>query len=808
MKKARVIQKDSDQPDVDLYTLKKFCSECEYNGNLSLPSEISSYAKVFLVGEAPAREEFEKERNFVGDSGHLLTRYLREIGHHRRDVHIGNIIRCKIPSKLSRTDKDSLIKRLSACCGRYILDDIKRAKPTIVVLMGKPAIHFFIKGSPSVTKVRGRIFYSELAQTHIICTYHPAAVMRDWTYEKSIVHDLEKAFAFVENPNIEVKEPTYKIARGLEDSLHICEFLRNQDEIVFDVETDSLDWLDGDILSFGFSHKPFSGVTIPFRSIHSTPLNAKERTKLVNHGIKPLLECPNKKIGHNILFDCHWAKNYDITVNNVTFDTMLAHHLIDENFPLDLDTLADFYTDMGTYADELYAHLPSKKSSYNVVPDEVLWIYGAKDCDAEFRLKTIFDEKLDKEGVRWVFDNITVPLIDVILEIERRGVYVDRDGFEAAAIEAGEELDRLTEEMRTHSGMGDDFNPNSTKQLQDILFNTLILTPVRETKTGYSTDVKTLEALEGQHEFVDLLQTYRKLAKFKGTYLDGTRDGKEAGLIRRIREDGRIHTSYKIHGTGTGRLSSAAPNLQNIPRGALIRALFKAAPGCKFVIADFERGEMFTSAHLSRDVQLQRALREDIHRALAARMYNKKREDVTKEERVAAKTVIFGIQYGRGPDSLAKQLKISRAEAIRYIVAFFDSYTQLEAWIKRQHDHVRRYGFVRNLFGRKRHLYGIFSVQNSYTRGEILRQAQNSPVQGSLADAGHLATIELVKRLKEDFSDVDIGVVLLVHDEIVLEVPEAYVEPVKALLKEVFEKPRKGLQIPVEILVGDNWSAK
>lgn len=1121
MKTARGVPTGLEALDVEPFDIRKFCSECPYKGNKALSTEVSSTARVMLLGEAPAKEETEVGRNFVGASGRLLTRYLRTVDRHRSDVSIGNIIRCKLQDNLSRTEKDSLVKELSVPCGRYALYDVLKLKPKIVVLLGKPAIHYFVKGNPSVLSVRGKVFYSELAKTHIICTYHPAAVMRDWSYERLIIHDLGRAFQFIDNPDISVKPTKYKIARGLEESLNICEYLRNQDEIVYDVETDALEWTKGDVLSWGFSAKPFTGVTIPFKSIHSTPLTQKERIKLIDKGIKPLLESSNKKVGQNIGFDCHWALNYDIHVNNIHFDTMLAHHLIDENFPLDLDTLADFYTDMGTYADELKSYLPNKKTSYNVVPDEVLWLYGCKDCDAEFRIKEIFNEKLDKEGVRWVFENITMPLIDVILRVERRGVYVDRAGFAKADAKAGEELLQLSTEMSQYSGMGEDFNPNSTKQLQKILFDVLELPKGRKTKTGYSTDDKVLEQLDGQHEFIELLRRYRTVAKFKGTYLDGTKVGKQAGLIRRICEDGRIHTSYKIPGTGTGRLSSSNPNCyddltevltdsgwklfkdlieddkiaqrhsdggidfvkptayidvpykgkmihikafavdllvtpnhrmfslgrkkvggrlqeegilkvdeakrylkwyqgqnvsrkfirggmsrggkklshqeklslaravaiqadgylckswpgkielrlkserkklqllelypkeriryyrdmirvwvdindtevtdwltlpnkdfrpekilqlciedlkffinevfkwdgdftkrrtylqhskhkvssdviqaaailsnmstswyvnkdynvvnfhpkthrsfgytftteedyngrvycvevpagalvvrrknlavisgncQNIPRGEIFRPLFIAAPGYKLVIADFERGELYGAAHLSRDVQLKRALQHDVHRLLAAKMFDKRPEDVTKEERIAAKTVIFGIQYGRGPDSIAKQLKLSRREAIKYIIQFFDSYPQLEAWIKRQHEQVERYGFVRSLFGRKRHLYGIFSVQNNYLRGEILRQAQNMPVQGTLADIGHLATIDLDKRIQEE--KLDASIVLLVHDEIVVETREDLVPRMSNLIKECFEKPRKNLQIPVEILIGDKWSAK
>lgn len=802
------------------YDTLLYCKDCPYEGSVSLPTEFSSTAEIMFIGEAPAEREFHEGRNFVGDSGRLLTRYLREAGHHRRDIHIGNIIRCRVDEKLQGRDKDAVTKSLTPFCGRYSLWEIHNKSPKIVVLMGLPAIHYFVKGNPSVTSIRGKVFFSELAKTYILCTYHPATVMHDWSVEKLIIHDIKKAFDFVEElkdpQGIKVQPPSYVIARNLEESLSICRHLQDRDEIAADVETNTLDWMDpqGEVLSFGFSCEPRTGITIPFTSIHSTPLTESERTRLITEGIKPLMECRNKKIGQNFGFDMHWFLNYGIHVNNIFFDTMLASHLIDENFPYDLDTLADFYTDMGLYANDLHSHLPNKSVSYNVIPDEVLWLYGAKDCDATIRLRHIFDPLLDKEDVRWVFENITIPMISTIVGIERRGVYVNMGGFEKASEVAGVGLSTLREQMVPFTGMGEDFNPNSTKQLQKILFEILKLKPQRKTKTGFSTDDSTLESLEGSHDFISLLQQYRKLAKFKGVYLDGTKEGKEAGLMRQIRPDGRIHTSYKIAGTGTGRLSSGNPNLQNIIRTKEFRALFCAAPGYKFVIADFERGELYVAAHLSNDFRLKKILQnEDVHLKLAMKIYNKKAEDVTKEDRIAAKTIVFGILYGRGPDSIAKQLKISRIEAIKYILTFFQDYPQLEHWITSTHDHVKRYGFVRNLFGRKRHLYGIFSVKNGFIYGEILRQSQNTPIQGTLADSGHLATIKFMQMLKEapkELNDVnfDAGIVLLVHDEIVVEVREKYVDYVSKKLKEVFEETRNGLKVPVDILVGDDWSIK
>jgi len=809
LKTPREATTDLEVLDADSFEHRKFCYDCKYYGHTSLKTECNRDAQVMLVGESPAHNEIEKMRNFVGDSGRLLLRYLHATGHHRRDCHIGNIIRCMIPANMEKAEKESLIKDLSHCCGKYIVHDIRTIKPKIVVLMGRPAINYFLQGDPSIKSVRGKVFYSSILQTYIICTYHPAAVMRSWAYEKFIIRDLEIAFNFVErDPSIQVEEPQYKIARSLEESLSLCEYLKGQDKIAYDVETDTLDWFGGgNILSWGFSSGPRTGITIPFTSIHSTPLNAKERMKLINNGIRPLLECKNKKIGQNILFDKHWAANYGIHLNNISFDTMLAHHLLDENMPHDLDTIADFYTDMGPYAKDVYAHLPNKNCSYNVIPDETLWLYGAKDCDAVYRLEEPFNAKLEREGLKWLYTNITLPMIDVIAKIEKRGVSVNRYGFEKAAEEAGIELAGLTESMSKYSGMGDDFNPNSGKQIGKILFETLGLKPGKKTKTGYSTDVKVLESLRYEHEFVELLMQYRKVAKFKSTYLDGTKEGKEAGLIRMIRDDGRIHTSYKIHGTSTGRLASANPNCQNIPRGNFMRSLFVAAPGFSFVIGDFERGELYSAAHLSRDIQLMHVLRtEDVHATMASKMFKKPIDQITKEERIMAKTIIFGILFGRGPTSIAKQLNISYRDAIKYIIAFFDGCPQLEQWIKRTHDHARRYGYVRNLFGRVRHLYGLLSVTNSYLIGEMLRQAQNMPVQGSLADAGHLATIEFTHRLVKEYPES--GIVLLVHDELVVETLNKDIEGVGILMKEIFEKPRKGLQIPLEVLTGPNWSAK
>lgn len=777
-----------------------YCEGCVYEFDQSVPPEGLSTAKVMLVGEAPAKVELEKMRPFVGDTGHLLTRYLRIVGKHRRDVFLTNICKCQVK------DKSDLKKVLINRCGQYLLWEIRKYKPTLVVAMGKPAISFFVKGSPSVLSVRGRMFYSELAGTHVLCTYHPAAVMRDWSYEKLILKDLETAFNFVENPNVKVKEAKHKIVRDLDEAISVCKYMQESGEFVFDVETDSLDWMIANILSFGFSAEECTGVTIPFTSIHSTPFSRKERGKLLEQGIKPALASPAKKIGHNIGFDMHICETHNIPVNAVHFDTLLGHHLLDENFPVDLETLADFHTDLGLYDEELKSFLPNKQTSYNVVPDEVLWLYGAKDADAEYRLKVYEEPRLKAEGLEWIFRNISMPLIPVINRIERRGVHINKDGFAKAIEESGKRLDFLESSMREISGYGELFNPRSNKQIQHVLFDSLDLEVIKRTKTGPSTDVHVLEELKGRHVFVDYLMEHRKLAKFKGTYLDGTAGKEDKGLINRIRADGRIHTQYLIFGTTTGRLSSRHPNLQNIPRGPAIRDLFIARPGYKLIVGDFERGELYAAARMSGDIALKRVLKkEDVHREFAAKMLHKSPEEITYEERVSAKTVVFGILYGRGAASIARQLNVPYREALKLIIEFFDAFPQLEAWVKRTHEYCKAKGFVRSLFGRRRHLYGIFSV-TGYKYGEILRQAQNMPVQGTLADIGHLATIEI----DHEFLDRDLpaGFVLLVHDEMVVEAREDVVEEAKQIIRDAFERDRKGVSIPVELLVGDAWSIK
>jgi len=399
-----------------------------------------------------------------------------------------------------------------------------------------------------------------------------------------------------------------------------------------------------------------------------------------------------------------------------------------------------------------------------------------------------------------------MPLIPVINRIERRGVYINKAGFSSAIEESAKRLDTLEGAMREISGYGNDFNPRSTKQLQHILFESLELEIIRKTKTGASTDIDVLLELRGQHPFVEHLIEYRSLAKFKGTYLDGVAGKEDKGLMNKIREDGRIHTQYLIFGTTTGRLSSRGPNLQNIPRGPAIRRLFIARPGYKFIIGDFERGELYAAALLSGDVNLKRILKmQDVHREFAARMLHKPAQDVTSEERVLSKTVVFGILYGRGPMSIARALNITYKEALQHIIAFFDAFPQLEAWVKRTHAFCKEKGFVRSLFGRRRHLYGIFSV-TGYAYGEILRQSQNQPVQGSLADHGHLATIEIDNEFLK--RNLPAGIVLLVHDEMVIEAREDVVEEAKQIIKEAFERDRKGLSVPVELLVGDSWAIK
>ena len=428
--------------------------------------------------------------------------------------------------------------------------------------------------------------------------------------------------------------------------------------------------------------------------------------------------------------------------------------------------------------------------------------YAAEDADVTFQLYEVFSPQLKKENLEELFHKVEMPLMKILAKMELAGISLDTDWLSRESVDLENDLREL--EQKIFELSGEEFNMNSPKQLGEILFEKLKLDPkAKKTKTGqYSTSEEVLQKLAYKHEIIQYILKYRTYQKLKSTYVDALPSEIEP-------KDNRVHTTFSQTTAATGRLSSLNPNLQNIPirtaRGQQIRGAFVAEEGKKIISADYSQIELRLIAELSGEDNMIKAFQngEDIHASTASKLFKIPLDQVDKTQRSQAKTVNFGIIYGQGAFALAEQTGLSRTEAKQMIDSYYENYPKLKIFMTEQVEKARKNGFVETILGRKRHLKDINS-NNFVVRGHAERNAVNAPIQGSAADVIKIAMIDIDKALSE--GGFKTKMLLQVHDELLFEVPEEEIEPIKALIKEKMEYTMK-TKVPliVEVGVGNNW---
>jgi DNA polymerase-1 len=519
--------------------------------------------------------------------------------------------------------------------------------------------------------------------------------------------------------------------------------------------------------------------------------------------LKGMLEDPEvEKVGQNLKYDLLVLKRSGIHLTGIEFDTMVASYVLDpgrRQHSLDVLALDLLGHRMIPYSE--VAGKGSKQISFAEVPLEAATTYAAEDADYTLRLERRFRPELEEHGLTELFRILEMPLVPVLARMEWNGIGIDASFFKEMSHRLAGELADLRD--RIHEAAGGEFNINSTQQLREILFERLELPVIKRTKTGPSTDASVLEELASLgHALPALMIEYRQLEKLRSTYVDSL-----PALVNP--ETGRIHTSFNQTVAATGRLSSSDPNLQNIPirteLGREIRRGFVAAPGCRFVSADYSQIELRILAHFSRDPAFVSAFREgiDIHRQTAAIIFEVGVDEVTPEMRSRAKTINFGTLYGQGGFSLARQLGIPRDEAEQFIDDYFERFAGVRRYLDEQVETARERGFVETLLGRRRYIPEL-KASNWNVRQFGERVAQNTPIQGSAADLIKRATIDLQAALDERYPESLI--LLQVHDELLLEVPEEDVEDVSRLVVERMEGALE-LAVPLvaDVGVGPDW---
>ena len=519
--------------------------------------------------------------------------------------------------------------------------------------------------------------------------------------------------------------------------------------------------------------------------------------------LRDLLEDPAvKKTAHNAKYDVLVLRRAGINLKGLDFDTMLASYVLDPGRRSHgLDVLALEFLD---YSMISYADVCGKGKTavpFDQSPVESARDFSCEDADMSLRMRQIFEPQLDNSNVRPLLENIEIPLINVLAEIEWTGISIDLPWFHS--LKERFRRERQNVEQQIYSAAGTEFNINSNPQLREILFTRLGLPVLKKTSTGPSTDASVLQELaDAGHAIPGLLMEYRELAKLENTYLD-------ALPLMVNPQTGRLHTSFSQTVAATGRLSSSDPNLQNIPirreLGRDIRRGFIPRSGWILLAADYSQIELRLLAHLSGDPAFVEAFNAggDIHRQTAAIIFDVDVANVTSDMRARAKTINFATIYGQGAHALSRQLKIEHAEAKDFILRYFERFRGIRKYLDSSVDFAREHGYVTTIFGRRRYIPEL-RERNFNTRAFGERAAANSPIQGSAADLIKMAMIRIDDGLREGGHKAKM--LLQVHDELVFEVPRDEMESVQALVKDRMENAAQ-LSVPlvVDMGTGANW---
>lgn len=587
--------------------------------------------------------------------------------------------------------------------------------------------------------------------------------------------------------------------------------IKTKKAFAYDTETSGLNPINSELLglSFSFANDEAYYLDLSQGKVQkSADLFSYQKAGEQSHPwleiLKPILENAKiKKYAHNAKFDWRVLKNQGVLVQGLDFDTMIASYLLNpDNRQHNLDAVS--FRELGwekISTTDLIGKGKEQISFFQVDPKKIAQ-YAGEDAECVWRLTSVLQKKIKTEKLDKVLEDIDLPLVNILGEMEENGIKVEAKVLKDVEKDLAKRLKELTKKIYKEAGK--EFNINSPKQLQVILFEELAIDTkgIKKTKTGLSTADDELQKIIDEHEIVALIQNYRELNKLQSTYVLALPE-----LINK--KTGRVHTNYNQTVAATGRLSSTDPNLQNIPtrteEGQKIRSAFVASPGYKLASLDYSQIELRLAAHLSGDKKMIKAFvdKEDIHTATAAEINEVPASEVTKNMRREAKAINFGILYGQGPHGLSQGAGIPYKRAQEFIAKYLEAYPQIKKMVDSSIESAREKGYAETMFGRKRYLPNLDATIPTIRRGAE-RMAINMPIQGTSADLIKLAMIEIAQIIKGH--EREIKMLLQIHDELIFEIKEDKVETWVPELKKIMEGNLK-LKVPiiVDSCVGDNW---
>lgn len=810
-----------------------------------LGKELGTKPRIMIVGEAPGATEDEIGEPFVGQAGRTLTELLTAAGIKRSDCYITNSVKCRPPNNRPPSVKEGKI-----CSHAYFHKELGQVRPEFILLLGNIALRT-VTGKSGITKQRGVAstkFFAALnadgtvqdepLQAQVFSTFHPAAVLRNPKYREPVEADLHRFARLTRGDTEDALQTRVMMARTEAELLKLRRHLMLADEISFDLETycdhpqalaaekANLQEYRGDeyshVCSISFSTEEGKSYVVPLwhtqspwgvTMVEGEPRISKRIDRRILEFFRRVFERRKgvKYIGHNGKYDVRWLRAKGVRAH-LTFDTLLAAHMLDENRMNALKPLSQIVLGADAYdvGDEL--------ANAHTMPLKKLAIYNGKDTDYTLRLyHKLREQMVGEPRTARVFSFLMMPGSNALVDIERRGIAIDLPLLAERTAECRENMRKLRAYILQFvpKDKREKFNPGSTQQVAAWLFEDLGLESIYTTKSGApSTDKTVLSLLRNEHIGVKALLKWRKWQKREG-YLKAWALFQEGGIL---------YPTYKPAGTVTGRLSAAMPNVQQVPRDTFMRSIFRARPvedgddPWMLVQGDYSQVELRIAAMVAPDARMQRIYlaNGDIHTQRAQRITGK--VDVTKEERSRAKPVSFGFLFGMGHKKFVTyardeyEVEYTENQAYKVRQQFFDDFPGLLAWHDRQRRLVRKYGRVTSIFGRTRHLPDIYS-EDDMVRQEAERQAINTVVQSPASDLMLLALIHLNARLPEN----EARVVGTIHDSIMCEVRKSKLDEWVPVIKEEMEDLARvrrlfGAEFTVPIVadieIGTHWGVE
>lgn len=592
------------------------------------------------------------------------------------------------------------------------------------------------------------------------------------------------------------KKGSYHAVVTLDELERLLEEMARGGVMAFDFETTDIDEMVANPVGFSFTNHAYEAWYVPLVADGKPVVPVDKARELLRHCI---VDRRTKIIGQNLKYDVKVLHRWGIQGAHLYFDTMIAAWLLDAASGIyNMDYLAERY--LAGYTTIHYSDIVGKDAIFSDLPLQEAVAYAAEDSDITWRLYEQFSQQLDERKLRTLFDTLEMPLVAILAEMELHGIGIDRTRLERFNEDVIHRIDEI--EQQIYREVGHEFNINSTKQLQEVLFQERNLPTIKKNKTGYSTATDTLERLAELDIVPQLILQNRGLVKLKNTYIDTL-------PLMIHAETHRIHTSYTQTGTATGRLSSRNPNLQNIPirsdDGRRIRDAFIAAAGHTFLSADYSQIELVVLAHLADDPGLKDAFLhgEDIHTHTAALIFGVHPELVMPDQRRIAKTINFGVMYGMSAFRLANELQIPRKDAQTFIDNYFARFSGVNAFMESVRTQAEKTGKVTTILGRERAVPEITS-RNKMEKAGAERIVVNTVIQGSAADIMKLAMLRVVRAMKDE--KLKSMLLLQVHDELIFEVPENELITMQELVKREMEHAYK-LSVPLKVSMeyGDSW---